>query len=121
MIAIISNKTPDDRVNEIVNHIHNHGVQTHISKGTDRTVIGIVGAVDPTLAEQLRQMKGIEEVIKITKSYKLASRDFQPNDTIIKIKDVEIGGDKLVITGIGLFIRKPEARAVMKKTEPRTL
>lgn len=99
MIAITSNKTTDERIDEIVQHIHNHGAQTHISKGVDRTVIGIVGEVDPTLAEQLRQMKGIEDVIKITKSYKLASRDFQPNDTIIKIKDVEIGGDQLVIMG----------------------
>lgn len=108
MIAIISNKTPEERVEEIVHHIHNHGVQTHISKGTDRTVIGIVGAVDPTLAEQLRQMKGIEEVIKISKSYKLASRDFQPHDTVIKIKDVEIGGDELIIMGGPCAVESPE-------------
>lgn len=108
MIAITSNKTSDERIEEIVQHIQQHGVQTHVSKGTDRTVIGIVGQADPTLAEQLRQMKGIEDVIKITKSYKLASRDFQPNDTVIKIKDVEIGGDELTVMGGPCAVESPE-------------
>ncbi|MDP5275172.1 3-deoxy-7-phosphoheptulonate synthase [Chengkuizengella axinellae] len=99
MIVITSNKISEDRLSEIVGHIETQGVKTHISKGTDRTVIGIVGKADPTLAEQIRQMKDVEDVIKITKSYKLASRDFQPNDTIIDIKGVKIGGENLVIMG----------------------
>ncbi|NBI30289.1 3-deoxy-7-phosphoheptulonate synthase [Chengkuizengella marina] len=99
MIVITSNAISEDRLSEIVGHIETQGVKTHISKGTDRTVIGIVGKADPILAEQIRQMKDVEDVIKITKSYKLASRDFQPNDTIIDIKGVKIGGDNLVIMG----------------------
>ncbi|NDI35850.1 3-deoxy-7-phosphoheptulonate synthase [Chengkuizengella sediminis] len=99
MIVITSNTISEDRLTEIVGHIETQGVKTHISKGTDRTVIGIVGKADPTLAEQIRQMKDVEDVIKITKSYKLASRDFQPNDTIIDIKGVKIGGENLVIMG----------------------
>lgn len=108
MIAITSNSVSEERLAEIVHHIEKHGLQAHVSKGTDRTVIGIIGKADPTLAEQLRQMKGIENVIKITKSYKLASRDFHPDNTVIRIKDVEIGGEELVIMGGPCAVESPE-------------
>lgn len=108
MIAIISNKVSEERINEIVRHIERHDVQAHVSKGVDRTVIGIIGKADPKLAEQLRQLSGVEQVVKISKSYKLASRDFHPDDTVIKIKDVEIGGDQLVIMGGPCAVETPE-------------
>jgi 3-deoxy-7-phosphoheptulonate synthase len=108
MIAVTNNQVSDERIAEIVHHIEKQGVQAHVSKGVDRTVIGIIGKADPKLAEQLRQMSGIENVIKISKSYKLASRDFHPDNTVIKIKDVSIGGDELVIMGGPCAVETPE-------------
>ncbi|MCY9666134.1 3-deoxy-7-phosphoheptulonate synthase [Paenibacillus alginolyticus] len=108
MIAITSNKTSDERIQEIVQFIEKQGVQAHVSKGEDRTVIGIIGKADPKLAEQLRQMSGVEQVVKISKSYKLASRDFHPADTVIKIKGVEIGGEQLVVMGGPCAVETPE-------------
>ena len=108
MIAITSNKTSDERIQEIVQFIEKQGVQAHVSKGEDRTVIGIIGQADPKLAEQLRQMSGVEQVMKISKSYKLASRDFHPANTVIKIKGVEIGGEQLVIMGGPCAVETPE-------------
>jgi 3-deoxy-7-phosphoheptulonate synthase len=99
MIAITSNSISEERLQEIVQHIERQGVAAHVSRGTDRTVIGIIGKAEPTLSEQLRQMKGIENVIKISKSYKLASRDFHPDNTVIRIKGVEIGGKELTVMG----------------------
>jgi 3-deoxy-7-phosphoheptulonate synthase len=99
MIVIISNKTSEERISEIVVQIEKHDVQAHVSRGVDRTVIGIIGKADPKLSEQIQQLSGVEQVVKISKSYKLASRDFHPSDTVIKIKDVEIGGEQLVIMG----------------------
>jgi 3-deoxy-7-phosphoheptulonate synthase len=91
-----------------VNQIERAGVQAHVSRGTDRTVIGIIGKAEPTLAEHLRQMKGVENVIKISKSYKLASRDFHPDDTIIEVKGVRIGGNNLTIMGGPCAVESPE-------------
>lgn len=108
MIAVTSNNVSDERIAEIVRHIEKQGVQAHVSKGTDRTVIGIIGKADPKLAEQLRQMSGIENVIKISKSYKLASRDFHPDNTVIDIKGVKIGGGELVIMGGPCAVESPE-------------
>lgn len=108
MIAITSSQISEERLQEIVNHIEKHGVQVHVSRGVDRTVIGIIGKADPALAEQIRQMKDIENVIKISKSYKLASRDFHPDDTVIRVKDIEIGGDQLVVMGGPCAVESPE-------------
>ncbi|MBN3523033.1 3-deoxy-7-phosphoheptulonate synthase [Paenibacillus apiarius] len=107
MIVIVSNQTPEERIAELVRAIENAGNQAHISRGTDRTVIGIVGQAEPKLAEQLRQMRGVENVVKITKSYKLASRDFHPEDTVIDIRGVKIGGGNLAIMGGPCAVESP--------------
>lgn len=108
MIVIISNKTSQERIDEIVHYIEKHDAQAHISRGEDRTVIGIIGKVEPQAAEHLRQISGVEQVVRVSKSYKLASRDFHPSDTVIKIKGVEIGGDELVVMGGPCAVESPE-------------
>lgn len=108
MIVITSNQTPEEQVKDIIAVIEREGLQVHLSKGADHTVIGLVGSVTPKLAEHLRQMKGVENVVKISKSYKLASRDFHPEDTIIDIKGVKIGGENLVIMGGPCAVESPE-------------
>ncbi|WP_226001217.1 3-deoxy-7-phosphoheptulonate synthase [Paenibacillus sp. BJ-4] len=99
MIVIAGVQTPEEHIHAIVEAIEKEGLQAHVSRGSDRTIIGLIGSVEPKLAEHLRQMKGVENVVKISKSYKLASRDFHPENTIISIKGVNIGGGELVIMG----------------------
>jgi len=108
MIVITSPQISEERIAEIVRHIEQSGVQAHVSRGTDRTVIGIIGKAAPTLAEHIRSMQGVENVIKISKSYKLASRDFHPDDTIIEVKGVKIGGDNLIVMGGPCAVETPE-------------
>src|SRR5690606_37088060 len=109
MIVITKNNVPEERLQEIVQFIERRdGMKAHISKGTDRTVIGIIGQADPQLGEQLKSMRGVENVIKISKSYKLASRDFHPNDTVIEINGVKIGGSHVVVMGGPCAVESPE-------------
>ncbi|GMK38696.1 3-deoxy-7-phosphoheptulonate synthase [Paenibacillus sp. CCS19] len=108
MIVITKSNITEQRIQELVQIIEKAGVQAHVSRGTDRTVIGIIGKAEPTLAEHLRQMKDVDNVIKISKSYKLASREFHPEDTVIDIKGVKIGGDNLVIMGGPCAVESPE-------------
>jgi 3-deoxy-7-phosphoheptulonate synthase len=108
MIVITTPNITEERIAEIVRHIEAGGVQAHVSRGTDRTVIGIIGKAEPSLAEHIRSMQGVENVIKISKSYKLASRDFHPDDTIIEVKGVKIGGDNLIVMGGPCAVETPE-------------
>lgn len=96
MIVIAGKATPEEQIQDIVSVIEKEGLQVHISRGEDRTIIGLIGKVEPKMQEHLRQMKGVENVVKISKSYKLASRDFHPEDTVISIKGVDIGGKNLL-------------------------
>lgn len=108
MIVITSNRVGQDRIAEIVRYIEKHGLTTHLSKGEDRTVIGIIGKIDQRLAEHLRQMSGVEQVVRVSKSYKLASRDFHPANTVIEVKGVKIGGEELVVMGGPCAVESPE-------------
>jgi 3-deoxy-7-phosphoheptulonate synthase len=108
MIVITSNQVPEERIAEIVRYIEKHELRTHLSRGEDHTVIGIIGKIQPMLAEHLRQMQGVAQVIKISKSYKLASRDFHPADSVIEIKGVQIGGPELVVMGGPCAVESPQ-------------
>lgn len=108
MIVITSNKTSQARIDEIVAFIEKQGLTTHVSHGEDRTVIGLIGKIDQKLAEHLRQMSGVEQVVRVSKSYKMASRDFHPADTVINIKGVAIGGKELVVMGGPCAVETPE-------------
>ncbi|OWR28069.1 3-deoxy-7-phosphoheptulonate synthase [Saccharibacillus sp. O23] len=108
MIAILSNQAPEEQLQEVIRVIEKEGLTVHLSRGADRTVVGLVGKAEPRLAEHLRQMKGVEDVVKISKSYKLASRDFHPENTVIQIGDVKIGGGELVVMGGPCAVESPE-------------
>ncbi|MGI8494009.1 MAG: 3-deoxy-7-phosphoheptulonate synthase [Pyrinomonadaceae bacterium] len=83
-----------DRVNEIIEHL---GFKSHSLPGASRTAIGITGnngAVDPTHFENL---SGVAEAIRVTKPYKLTSKDIRPEKSVIKVGNSTIGGDELAI------------------------
>ena len=94
MLIVMKPKASEEQINEAVSFIKTKGFDAHISKGAINTIIGAVGGktID---TRNIELLDGVQEVIRITTSYKLASRSFQSEDTIIKIKDVEIGGEKL--------------------------
>src|SRR4030042_5201786 len=78
------------------------GLTGHVSQGVERTVVGLVGvSVDlGDLQQVMEMMPGVSEVVRITKPYKLSSREFRPESTVIKVGGVTIGaGDVGVIAG----------------------
>lgn len=73
------------------------GFAAHVSRGKVNTVIGAVG--DKAIQDRriFETMPSVQEVIKISSSYKLAGRTFQPEDTVIKVKNAEIGGEEVAV------------------------
>ena len=71
-------------------------MDVHRSSGTTRTVLGVVGAqkVDPQLVAIL---DGVHEVLRISEPYKRASRSFKPDDTVVSVGDVRVGGDEVIV------------------------
>jgi len=97
MIVVMKVDSGEKEINDILERLAREGLSGHLSKGVERTVIGVVGQTYPELRETLELLPGVEDVIPITKPYKLSSREFRPQDTIVRVGDVTIGGEELVV------------------------
>ena len=89
------------QVNDIVERVREAGFGVHLSQGEERTIIGAIGGDRRVLADlNLEARPGVERVTPISKPYKLASRDFHPEDTVIRIGGATVGGsDFWVVAG----------------------
>src|SRR5687767_5696943 len=97
MVVVMQERATDEQVQKVIAQLVEMGFDVHRSTGALRTVIGAVGgnrAFDPALVQVL---DGVQEVLRITEPYKLASRTFKPENTIITIGDVRIGGDEVIV------------------------
>jgi 3-deoxy-7-phosphoheptulonate synthase len=101
MIVILKPESSEALVKEIVMQIEGLGLQAHLSRGQYRTVIGVVGEEGKVDKEHLLSINGVEQVLPIMKPYKLASREFHKDDTVVEIPCpgggvVRVGGTNCV-------------------------
>jgi 3-deoxy-7-phosphoheptulonate synthase len=97
MVVVMQERASDEQVQRVIGQLIEMGFDVHRSTGALRTVIGAVGGnrqFDPRLIEVL---EGVQEVLRITEPYKLASRTFKPENTVITIGDLRIGGDEVIV------------------------
>jgi 3-deoxy-7-phosphoheptulonate synthase len=96
MVVVMQERATDAQVEHVVAQLIEMGFDVHRSTGALHTVIGAVGPQqgDPRIIELF---DGVKEVLRITEPYKLASRSFRPEDTVITIGDLRIGGDEVVV------------------------
>ena len=97
MIIVMNGKTDDADVEKVLQKLREMGHKVHISRGEKRIVLGVIGDVQNLASVPFYAFDGVEEIIRIAKPYKLASREFKSFDTIIKVKDVVIGGKEVVV------------------------
>jgi len=97
MIVVMKVGCGPDEISGATNRIEELGLKVHVSQGVEHTIIGVLGQTFPELRDILELLPGVEEVIPVSKPYKLASREFHPQNTIVKVHDVAIGGDEVVI------------------------
>ncbi|MEA1872496.1 MAG: 3-deoxy-7-phosphoheptulonate synthase [Chloroflexota bacterium] len=97
MIVVMKTGSSQDEISRVVNRIEVGGLKAHISQGIEHTVIGVLGQAFPELRDTLELLPGVEQVIPVSKPYKLASREFHPQDTIVELNGVTIGGNGIVV------------------------
>ncbi|MHB8158088.1 MAG: 3-deoxy-7-phosphoheptulonate synthase [Desulfocucumaceae bacterium] len=95
MIVVMNHKADKRDIDSVIEKLEKNGFQIHLSEGVERTIIGAIG--DKTILGDLsiEAMPGVEKVVPILMPFKLASRNFKEQDTIVKIGNVEIGGDTI--------------------------
>lgn len=97
MIIVMQSQATEDDVRLVISRIEELGLHAHLSKGVERTIIGVIGDERLIKKEQLSLLPQVENVIPILKPYKLASREFKPRDTVIEVSGVRIGSKAVVV------------------------
>lgn len=94
MIIVMKPDSTAEKLDSVVKKIKGFNLQAHLIQGDNQTIIGVVGLpLPPSLDEQFSIMPGVQNVLRVSKKYKLVGWDFQPNKTVIDLGDgVTIGG-----------------------------
>src|SRR6185295_3844301 len=97
MVVVMQERANDEQIQRVIAQLTEMGFDVHRSTGALRTVIGAVGGnrqADPRLLEVL---EGVQEVLRITEPYKLASRTFKSENSVIAVGDLRVGGDEVIV------------------------
>src|SRR5690554_2748215 len=98
MILVLKQGTTRDKVDEICNWLtDSYGVQTSPIFGSGTTIIGLVGDTSAIELEAVEMHDAVERAMKVQEPYKRANRKFHPDDTVIKVGNVEIGANRVCI------------------------
>ena len=98
MIIVLKPGATKQDINHIIERANKLGLKPHVSQGTERTIIGLIGPEDALRAVPLEAFPGVENVIPILAPYKLVSREFKKDNSIVSINEhLKIGGKKVII------------------------
>ena len=98
MIVVLRKDATDAQIDHLIEKIKKLGLTPHVSKGTERTIVGVIGPEDILQITPLEVFPGVEKVMPVLSPYKLVSREMRPQDTVIDVgKGVKIGGERIVI------------------------
>ncbi|MDP2674096.1 MAG: 3-deoxy-7-phosphoheptulonate synthase [Dehalococcoidia bacterium] len=97
MIIVMKTEATEAKVLAIQKHIRELGFKDHLIRGVERNVVAVLGAVYPELLDEFAVLDGVDSVVRISKPFKLASREVKEEDTIVKVGPLEIGNGRLVM------------------------
>lgn len=125
MVIVMRTRATDEDVQQVVERVEELGLHTHLSRGEERTIIGIIGDERPLSAESFERMEGVEKVLRVLPPYRLASRDFRPEDTVIPLNGTRIGGQAVTVMAGPCAVESrdqmEEIAGALKKTGVRIL
>lgn len=98
MIIVVSPEATPDDLDHIIARVEETGRQAHLSVGAERSIIGVIGSDDPGLEDVFLSLPHVESVHRVTKPYKLVSREFHPTNSVIDVgRGVTVGGTELAV------------------------
>jgi 3-deoxy-7-phosphoheptulonate synthase len=99
MIIVMQSEAPADKVDAVIRRIEDMGLKAHVSRGEFRTIIGAIGDETLLKPEYFAGLAGVDSVMPIMKPYKLASRDFHREDSVLEVGPFRAGGDCISVIG----------------------
>src|SRR5229473_808167 len=99
MLVVMEAGARPDQIEAVVRHIERMGLKAHAIPGANRTAIGITGKQGKADPEVLENFPGVKEIIRVFHAYKLVSREARPEDSVINVGGVDVGGNGIVVVG----------------------
>src|SRR2546428_2659917 len=102
MIVVMKQHCEEEAIEHVLDFLENHGLSGHPSRGVERTIIGVlggigpsgtagsVGGINPTIGEALECLPCVDSLIRVTKPYKLVSREFHPEDAVVDVPGASV-------------------------------
>jgi 3-deoxy-7-phosphoheptulonate synthase len=98
MIVVMRVGATQDHIDAILARLGEYGLTGKITYGEERNIIGVVGAaIPPTLREEIELFPGVQEAVRISRPYKLTSREFHPHDTVVHVRGIPVGQSPCVV------------------------
>ncbi len=97
MVIIMRHQATAEDIAGVIQHIESLGFRAHVSRGEERTIIGVIGDERPIDPAHFEVLPGVERAVRILHPFKLASRDFHPDGSVVRINGIVIGGQKVVV------------------------
>jgi 3-deoxy-7-phosphoheptulonate synthase len=97
MIIVMKKGATPREIANVTARVEQLGQQVHLSQGEERTIVGVLGNGRPLDPERLGRMEGIEQIVPILSPFKLASRDFRPQDTVVTLNGIAAGGKQVIV------------------------
>ncbi len=124
MVVVMAAEADENDVQGVVSVIETAGGEAFVSRGINRTIVGLVGDVERFETLNLRGMPGVRDVVRISAPYKLVSRENHPNRSVVRVGGVPIGPDTLTLIAGPCAVESPEQTlqaALMARSAGATL
>ncbi len=97
MIIVIKSNVSKEEISKILKEVKKLGFKPHLSKGEEKTIVGLIGNGRAVSPSHFQFFSGVEDVFRVSKPFKLASREFKPDKSVIRVNGVSLGGENILI------------------------
>ncbi|HHV74713.1 MULTISPECIES: 3-deoxy-7-phosphoheptulonate synthase [unclassified Thermoanaerobacterium] len=125
MVIIMKENATEENIKNVCEYVNKFNLSTHVVNGAERSIIGVIGNVEVLEDKPISSMEGVYDVVRISSPYKLVSRSAKPDSTVVRVKDVDIGGGSFVMMAgpcaVESYEQMLEAAKAVKKSGAKVL
>ncbi|MGF7430073.1 3-deoxy-7-phosphoheptulonate synthase [Thermoanaerobacterium thermosaccharolyticum] len=125
MVIIMKENATEENIKNVCEYVRKFNLSTHVVNGAERSIIGVIGNVEVLEDKPISSMEGVYDVVRISSPYKLVSRSAKPDNTVVRVKDVDIGGGNFVMMAgpcaVESYEQMIEAAKAVKKSGAKVL
>lgn len=125
MVIIMKENATEENIKNVCEYVRKFNLSTHVVNGAERSIIGVIGNVEVLEDKPISSMEGVYDVVRISSPYKLVSRSAKPDSTVVRVKDVDIGGGSFVMMAgpcaVESYEQMIEAAKAVKKSGAKIL